>query len=126
MEETENGLHVCAQGPIEATDIKTLPYPGFPTDMQAQLMALMSVANGSSLVIETIFENRFMHVGELNRMGADIKIEGRTANLFQLIDTYCLYFMKPERREEGRLLLISNLEKSKVITINKPRKGIWP
>lgn len=56
----------------------------------------------------------------------NFKIEGRTANLFQLIDTYCFYFMKPERKEEGRLLLITNLEKSKVITVNKPRKGLWP
>lgn len=60
-------------------DIKTLPYPGFPTDMQAQMMALLAVTNGSSVITETIFENRFMHVPELVRMGANIKIDGRTA-----------------------------------------------
>jgi len=62
-----------------AVDVKTFPYPGFPTDMQAQMMALMSVADGTSLITETVFENRLMHADELKRMGADIKIEGRTA-----------------------------------------------
>lgn len=60
-------------------DIKTLPYPGFPTDMQAQMMALLSVTKGSSIITETVFENRYMHVAELVRMGANIKIDGRTA-----------------------------------------------
>jgi UDP-N-acetylglucosamine 1-carboxyvinyltransferase len=60
-------------------DIKTMPYPGFPTDMQAQLMAVLSLAKGTSVVTETVFENRFMHANELKRMGARIKIEGRTA-----------------------------------------------
>ena len=62
-----------------AVDIKTLPYPGFPTDMQAQFMALLTIAEGTSMVTETVFENRFMHVDELRRMGAKIKIEGRTS-----------------------------------------------
>ncbi|MBE6062238.1 MAG: UDP-N-acetylglucosamine 1-carboxyvinyltransferase [Clostridium butyricum] len=60
-------------------DIKTLPYPGFPTDMQAQIMSLLSVTHGVSVITETVFENRFMHVAELQRMGANIKIDGRTA-----------------------------------------------
>ena len=60
-------------------DIKTLPYPGFPTDMQAQIMSLLSVVEGVSIITETVFENRFMHVAELQRMGANIKIDGRTA-----------------------------------------------
>ena len=64
---------------LRATNIRTLPYPGFPTDMQAQLMTLLTQAEGSSLVAETIFENRFMHVAELNRMGAHIRLDGRTA-----------------------------------------------
>jgi UDP-N-acetylglucosamine 1-carboxyvinyltransferase len=64
---------------LEATDIKTLPYPGFPTDMQAQFMALLTTVDGSSTVIETVFENRFMHAAELSRMGANIRVEGRTA-----------------------------------------------
>lgn len=78
--EEENGLHVRANDfPLRAADIKTLPYPGFPTDMQAQFMALLSVVAGTSIVTETVFENRFMHAEELRRMGADIKIEGRSA-----------------------------------------------
>lgn len=77
--EEGNGVRVIAVERPRAIDIKTLPYPGFPTDMQAQFMALMTVAKGTSVVIETVFENRFMHVNELERMGAQIKIEGRSA-----------------------------------------------
>lgn len=72
-------IRVTGAGQIQSVDIKTLPYPGFPTDMQAQFMVLMSVANGLSLISETIFENRFIHVSELRRMGADITISGNTA-----------------------------------------------
>jgi UDP-N-acetylglucosamine 1-carboxyvinyltransferase len=79
IEEDVNGVRVCSDGNIRAVDIKTLPYPGFPTDMQAQFMALMAVAQGTSIVTETVFENRFMHVDELKRMGASIKIDGRSA-----------------------------------------------
>lgn len=64
---------------LKAVDIKTLPYPGFPTDMQAQFMSLLSIADGTGVVVETVFENRFMQVPELLRMGAKIKTEGRTA-----------------------------------------------
>jgi UDP-N-acetylglucosamine 1-carboxyvinyltransferase len=64
---------------LRATNVRTLPYPGFPTDMQAQLMTLLTQAEGTSLVAETIFENRFMHVAELNRMGAHVRLDGRTA-----------------------------------------------
>lgn len=77
--EENNGLRVIGTEDYKAVDVKTLPYPGFPTDMQAQFMALMAVANGTSLITETVFENRFMHADELKRMGADIKIEGRSA-----------------------------------------------
>lgn len=77
--EEENGLRVKAKGQLKGVDIKTLPYPGFPTDMQPQMMALMSVAQGISVITETVFENRFMHVNELKRMNAQIKTEGRTA-----------------------------------------------
>lgn len=73
------GVRVKGNSPIESIDIKTLPYPGFPTDMQAQFMAMMSIASGLSVITENVFENRFMHVSELRRMGADIKVEGRNA-----------------------------------------------
>ncbi len=77
---TDEGTLVCAdEQPVVSTDIKTLPYPGFPTDMQSPFMALLTVARGPSVVIETVFENRFMHVGEFNRMGANIKTEGKAA-----------------------------------------------
>ncbi len=74
------GLRVVGRGcRYLPTDIKTMPYPGFPTDMQPQMMALLSTVSGTSVIVETIFENRFMHVQELRRMGADIKVEGRVA-----------------------------------------------
>ena len=77
---TDEGLVVRGdRGPVNSTDIKTLPYPGFPTDMQSPFMALLTVAKGPSVVIETVFENRFMHVGEFNRMGANIKTNGNCA-----------------------------------------------
>ncbi len=79
IEEGENEIHVARRGPLRSVDIKTLPFPGFATDLQAQIMALMAFANGLSLIHETIFENRFMHVAELCRMGADIRVDGRSA-----------------------------------------------
>ncbi len=79
VEEDIDRIHVAGSGRLKAVDIKTLPYPGFPTDMQAQMMAMLSVAEGRSKITETVFENRFMHVVELNRMGANITTEGRSA-----------------------------------------------
>ncbi|MBQ3443868.1 MAG: UDP-N-acetylglucosamine 1-carboxyvinyltransferase [Selenomonadaceae bacterium] len=77
--EDVDGIRVICDRRPRAVDIKTLPYPGFPTDMQAQFMAMLTIANGTSVVTETVFENRFMHVDELRRMGARIKIDGRTS-----------------------------------------------
>jgi UDP-N-acetylglucosamine 1-carboxyvinyltransferase len=79
VEEDENGIRVIADKPLQAVDVKTLPYPGFPTDMQSQMMALQMVADGTSLMTETVFENRFMHVDEFSHMNAQIRVEGRTA-----------------------------------------------
>lgn len=81
VEELENGIRVyyTKNKKFIGADLKTLPYPGFPTDMQAQFMSLLTTINSNSVVTETVFENRFMHVGELKRMGANIKIEGRSA-----------------------------------------------
>ncbi len=75
----DGGIRATARRKIKSVDIKTLPYPGFPTDLQAQIMALMAVASGLSVITETVFENRFMHVSELMRMGADITINGNSA-----------------------------------------------
>jgi UDP-N-acetylglucosamine 1-carboxyvinyltransferase len=79
IEEMDDALRVRSTGELKAVDVTTLPYPGFPTDLQSQFMGLMTVANGSSVVNETVFENRFMHVSELTRMGAKIRIEGHSA-----------------------------------------------
>ena len=77
--ELENAVRVIGPETLKPLDIKTLPHPGFPTDVQAQFMAMLTIAKGTGVVIETVFENRYMHVAEFNRMGANIKIEGRTA-----------------------------------------------
>jgi UDP-N-acetylglucosamine 1-carboxyvinyltransferase len=79
VEPTKDGVKVEASGPLGPVDISTSPYPGFATDMQAQFMAMLCMANGTSVLTETIFENRYMHVPELARMGADIQVHGRTA-----------------------------------------------
>jgi len=79
VEEHENGVRVTRSGALKAVDVKTLPHPGFPTDMQSQMMALLLASEGTSIVTETVFENRFMHVEEFRRMSANIKIEGRSA-----------------------------------------------
>jgi UDP-N-acetylglucosamine 1-carboxyvinyltransferase len=79
IKESESSIYVAKPSNVQSIDIKTQPYPGFPTDLQAQLMALMSLSNGLSVITETIFENRFMHVAELKRMGAEIQINGNSA-----------------------------------------------
>ncbi|WP_152396337.1 UDP-N-acetylglucosamine 1-carboxyvinyltransferase [Paenibacillus guangzhouensis] len=79
VEPDENGIRVIADRPLRSVDVKTLPYPGFPTDMQSQMMALLLISEGTSVVTETVFENRFMHVEEFMSMRASIKVDGRTA-----------------------------------------------
>lgn len=79
VEENDRGILVRASEKVSPVDIKTLPYPGFPTDMQSQMMALLTMGQGSSIIVENVFENRFQIVDELNRMGARIKVEGHTA-----------------------------------------------
>jgi UDP-N-acetylglucosamine 1-carboxyvinyltransferase len=75
----DGGIRARGKKTINSVDVKTLPYPGFPTDLQAQIMTMMSIAGGLSVITETVFENRFMHAGELMRMGADILIQGNCA-----------------------------------------------
>jgi UDP-N-acetylglucosamine 1-carboxyvinyltransferase len=79
LETDASSVRVRGNGKIKSVDVTTLPYPGFPTDLQAQMMVLMSVADGVSVITETIFENRFMHALELDRMGTDIRLEGNRA-----------------------------------------------
>jgi len=77
--ETEGGIRVTVNRPLKAVDVKTLPHPGFPTDMQSQIMALLMVSEGTSVVTETVFENRFMHVEEFRKLQGQIRVEGRSA-----------------------------------------------
>ena len=77
--ERENGIRVAVNRPLRAVDVKTLPHPGFPTDMQSQIMALLMVSEGTSVVTETVFENRFMHVEEFRKLQGQIRVEGRSA-----------------------------------------------
>jgi len=79
IKEKEDWIHVRGVDHWNALDVRTMPFPGFPTDMQAQMMVLLSLARGTSIITENIFENRFQHVGELRRMGALIRVEGRSA-----------------------------------------------
>ena len=79
VEPKAGGIQVASDGKLKAITLSTAPYPGFATDMQAQLMAMLCLAEGSTVLTETIFENRYMHVPELNRMGAHIETKGRTA-----------------------------------------------
>lgn len=79
FQDDPKGIRVVCEGRLKSVDAKTAPFPGFPTDVQAQLMAMMCVAQGSSVIRETVFENRFMHVAELRRLGADIRVEGASA-----------------------------------------------
>ncbi|MCQ2363163.1 MAG: UDP-N-acetylglucosamine 1-carboxyvinyltransferase [Acidaminococcaceae bacterium] len=81
VEEDVDRIHVISNGRLKAVDVKTMPFPGFPTDMQAQMMAMLVMSEGHSRITETVFENRFMHVNELVRMGAKITTEGRSASI---------------------------------------------
>ncbi|MBW2467107.1 MAG: UDP-N-acetylglucosamine 1-carboxyvinyltransferase [Deltaproteobacteria bacterium] len=105
IEETENSFFVSRPSKIQSVDIKTQPYPGFPTDLQAQLMALMSMANGLSVITEKIFENRFMHVAELKRMGAEIKINGNSA------------IVKGSKRLKGARVMATDLRASASLVV---------
>ncbi|MEK6683421.1 MAG: UDP-N-acetylglucosamine 1-carboxyvinyltransferase [Nitrospirota bacterium] len=105
IREESDGVRATAKGRIGAVDIKTLPYPGFPTDMQAQIMALMALSDGLSVITETVFENRFTHVAELKRMGADIHVEGRNA------------IIKGVRRLSGAPVMASDLRASACLVL---------
>lgn len=115
--EEEDKVRVVGTDELKAVDIKTLPYPGFPTDMQAQFMALMSVAKGTSVIIETVFENRFMHVDELKRMGADIKIDGRSA-IVQGVSELMSAPVKATDLRAGAALILAGLKADGVTEIS--------
>jgi len=98
-------VHVNHNAEIKSVDIKTQPYPGFPTDMQAQFMVLMSIANGTSMISETIFENRFIHVSELRRMGADIQVSGNSAVVKGVSHLSAAQVMATDLRASASLIL---------------------
>ncbi|MCL5676450.1 MAG: UDP-N-acetylglucosamine 1-carboxyvinyltransferase [Firmicutes bacterium] len=110
-------LHVSADRRTKAVDFKTLPYPGFPTDMQPQMMALMSTAEGTSIITETIFENRFKAAGELRRMGADVKVEGRSAVIKGVPRLSAAAVETPALRE-GVALVLAALTADGVTTVD--------
>ncbi len=107
VEEGQDYITVCGGMP-HATDIKTMPYPGFPTDMQAQFSALLAISGGTSIITETIFENRFMHLTELKRMGANIRIDGRTS-VIEGIDHLTGACVKATDLRAGAALVIAGL-----------------
>jgi len=103
---------------LKTVDLKTMPYPGFPTDMQAQAVSLLIFAEGTSLVTETVFENRFMHIGELKRMGADIKIEGRSA-VIEGVKTLAGAQVKATDLRAGAALVLASLRAEGVTEISE-------
>lgn len=108
MEQEGNSIIVDGRYKFKSVDIKTMPYPGFPTDMQPQLMSLLSTVEGTSLITETIFENRFMHVSELKRMGANIKIDGRSA-VIEGVDKLTGSDVKATDLRAGAALILAGL-----------------
>ncbi len=113
LEERGDAVLVKRNGRPRGTDVTTQPYPGFPTDMQAQVMALMCIADGASVMKETIFENRFMHVSELNRMGADISLSGNTAVVRGVKELKSAPVMASDLRASASLVLAGLAAKGK-------------
>lgn len=125
----KGGLKVSAGNKINSVDIKTLPYPGFATDLQAQMMAYMSIGSGLSVINETVFENRFMHVSELLRMGADIVIQGSSAIVRGVPQLHGAQTMATDLRASASLLLAAlvaegTTEISRVYHIDRGYEGI--
>jgi UDP-N-acetylglucosamine 1-carboxyvinyltransferase len=112
---TGKSLRVRGDGVVKSADVKTLPYPGFPTDMQAQFMVLMSVADRVSLISENIFENRFIHVSELHRMGADIEVSGNTAMVKGVANLYGAPVMATDLRASASLILAGLIAKGETV-----------
>jgi UDP-N-acetylglucosamine 1-carboxyvinyltransferase len=102
---SESGLRVARSGPLRPVDVETAPHPGYPTDLQAQWMALMTQAEGTSRVVETIFENRFLHAAELVRLGAQVRVEGHSA------------FVTGPTRLEGATVTASDLRASAALVL---------
>jgi UDP-N-acetylglucosamine 1-carboxyvinyltransferase len=105
VEESEAGVRIVGNGEIAGADVITSPFPGFPTDLQAQYMALMSVSEGAAMITETIFENRYMHAPELSRMGANITIHGSSALVRGVDKLFGAEVMATDLRASSSLVL---------------------
>ena len=101
----ENKINLKAHKKLKAVDVKTMPYPGFPTDMQALMGTVLSIANGTSIIVENIFENRFKYTGELQKMGAKISVEGKTAIIKGVKKLYGTKVMATDLRGGASLVL---------------------
>ncbi|MBW9152487.1 UDP-N-acetylglucosamine 1-carboxyvinyltransferase [Clostridium estertheticum] len=116
IEINKNSVIVDGRQKLNPIDLKTMPYPGFPTDMQAQMMSLLCTVKGTSIITETIFENRFMHAVELKRMGANIKIDGRSA-VIEGIDTFTGSEVTATDLRAGAALILAGLTAEGTTTI---------
>ena len=104
--ETEEGIRIVGPKTLNATTVKTMPHPGFPTDMQAQMTAIQAVANGRSVVTETVFENRFQHLEEMRHMNLDVKIDGNVALIEGTADLQGAIVNATDLRAAAALILV--------------------
>ena len=124
VEETANGLKVARRGGrVKAVDVVTEPFPGFPTDLQAQMMALMCTAEGTSVLEEKIFENRFMHAPELMRMGANIEVHGGTATVHGVERLKGAPVMATDLRASVSLILAATVSITLIVDTNGSKKN---
>ena len=117
MEEFDDTIRVIASRRLRRTHVKTLPYPGFPTDMQPQMAVVLALAEGTSIVTESIFENRFKYADELARMGADVKVEGNTAIIDGVDRLTGARVSAPDLRA-GAALVIAGLAADGITTVD--------
>ena len=117
IEESDDAVRVVASKPLNHTQVKTLPYPGFPTDMQPQMVVALALARGASIVTESIFENRFKYVDEMTRMGADIKVEGNTAFINGVEKYTGAGIVAPDLRA-GAALVLAGLAAEGITTVD--------
>ena len=117
IEEFDDAVRIVAKGRLNSTHVKTLPYPGFPTDMQPQIATTLALSNGTSVVAESIFENRFKYVNELQRMGACIKVEGNTA-IIEGVESYCGTSITAPDLRAGAALVLAGLAAEGFTTID--------
>ena len=115
IESGEDWIHLKMNNPLKSVNLRTAPYPAFPTDMQAQFMVLNSVAAGTAIITETIFENRFMHVQELKRMNANIKVEGNTAVVCGVASLHGASVMATDLRASASLVLAGLIAKGETV-----------